>query len=240
MVKEKTAGVHISRRGMFVWIGLIVFIAGWMFVLGIMVGRGSAPVNLEVGKLEQELAQLKAKMLKREEAKVDAQVGGKGGDKPELGFYEELKSPSKKKDDAAFKTLPEVPPRVKPAPAPARQATRQKPASRPKPEPAPAVKPEPAPKPKPAPQPKPPAATAAQKGRFTIQVAAVQESKNAEQLVAELRKKGYRAYQIRSEVAGRGVWYRVRVGGFDNRDAANQMLSKLKGDRYGGMVVSSK
>ena len=58
--------------------------------------------------------------------------------------------------------------------------------------------------------------------------------------MAELRKKGYQAYQIRSEVAGKGVWYRIRVGAFEERAAAAKMLARLKGDKYTGMVVSTR
>ena len=97
MAKKKlTPGIQISRKGLLIWIGLVVFIAGWMFVLGILVGRGAAPVNIEVGRLEKELADLKAKMLNQEQARVADQVSGKGSDSSQLGFYEELKSTKKR------------------------------------------------------------------------------------------------------------------------------------------------
>jgi cell division septation protein DedD len=88
-------------------------------------------------------------------------------------------------------------------------------------------------------QPKPASKKAVEKkGRFTIQIAASKNIKSAERLVATLRKKGFQAYQIRAEVAGKGVWYRVRVGAFEDRRAAKKFLEKLKASRYGGMVVS--
>ena len=107
-------GMQISRKGKLVWGGLIVFIAGWMFVLGIMVGRGMAPVNMDVGKLEKELADLKAKMMAQEQAKVEAQLSGKESNLPELGYPEALTS-SKKEEP--FKSLP------KQTPAQARKIT---------------------------------------------------------------------------------------------------------------------
>ena len=70
-------------------------------------------------------------------------------------------------------------------------------------------------------------------------MAAVQSAQSAEQLAARLRKQGYRAYQLRSDVAGKGVWYRVRVGAFEDRGAADRMLAKLKADHFGGMVVGT-
>ena len=233
MAKKKlTPGIQISRKGLLIWIGLLVFIAGWMFVLGILVGRGAAPVNIEVGRLEKELADLKAKMLNQEQARVADQVSGKSRDSSQLGFYEELKSAKKKEP---FKSLPQA--SVKPKPPPVK-ARLPKPATTPKP--LKVVKQKAPPKAKNDPQPKPTPNKVVQKGRFTIQIAALQDAKSAEKLVAALRKKGFRAYQIRSQVAGKGVWYRVRVGAFEDRGAANKILAKLKASKHGGMVVSTQ
>jgi len=236
MSPTSAPAVQISRKGLFIWIGLIIFISFWMFVLGVMVGRGMSPVNLETGKLEKELAELKAKMLKQEQEEVASQAEGKAGEKPQLGFYEALKDPGK---EAVFKPVkPVEPPAPKPLPVP--------PVRVPKPQvevPAPSV---PAPEPKREPPPAPPKAPPAEPrdtsamGYFAVQVAAVQDVKGAQALVADLRSKGYQAYQIRSEVAGKGVWYRIRVGGFEDRGAAEKVLKQLKGDKYGGMVVSTK
>ena len=225
--------IQISRKGLTIWIGLVIFISFWMFVLGIMVGRGMAPVNLEAGKLEKELAELKSKMLMQEQEKEEAQTADKSAQKPELGFYEALKNPDKA---APFK--PVAPPAPKFLPVPKPPAPRSVPA-----EPPPAVStPEPATPPAPAPKPAPKAKTpvAAGKGHMSVQVASVQEAQGAEKLVGELRKKGYPAYQIRSEVTGKGVWFRIRVGAFEDRGAAEKMLDELKRDKYSGIVVSTQ
>jgi cell division septation protein DedD len=207
---------------MLVWIGLILFIAVWMFVLGILVGRGSAPVNLEAGRLEQELAALKAKMLRQERSRVEARAAGQKDAKSQLDFYEALKDPDAEK---RLKTMPvprqeSVPPRT------------AKPAVTPKPEPRPV-----APKPKPTAKPAP--APAAATGKFTVQVASLKDVRSAERLVAELKKKGYRAaYRIRSDVPGKGIWHRVRVGAYADRASAGKMAGKLKAAKFGAMVVS--
>jgi DedD protein len=240
LTKESAQTIQISRKGMIIWIGLIIFISFWMFVLGVLVGRGTAPVNLEAGKLEKELAELKARMFTQEQEKMEARQSGKQGDKPELEFYEALKNPGK---EAPFKPLKPLAPMPNkplvapepPAPRPARPETAK---ARPA---APVA--ETAPKPKPAAKTastKPATPSAPAKNHFSVQVASVQESRGAEKLVAELRKKGYQAYQIRSEVAGKGVWYRIRVGAFEERAAAAKMLARLKGDKYTGMVVSTR
>jgi cell division septation protein DedD len=244
--KDKPSGIQISPRGKLIWGALIVFIAGWMFVLGIIVGRGMAPVNLEVGKLEKELSDLKAKMLDQQKSEVEAQLSGKKSHLPVLGYPEALTS-SKKQEP--FKSLPMQPPEKARKTTEVEKAPIKKPAAEPKPapkprstpapKPAPAVKPVASSKPKEASGPKPSPRTAPQKGRFSIQVAAVQDTKGAEQLAARLRKQGYQAYQVRSDVTGKGVWYRVRVGAFEDRGAADRMLAKLKADHFGGMVVGT-
>jgi cell division septation protein DedD len=192
------------------------------------------------------LADLKAKMLDQEKAEVEAQLSGKKSHLPVLGYPEALTS-SKKHEP--FKSLPkQTSKKVRKVPAAAKAPTKKpaaepKPApklrSTPKPEPAPAVEQAATAKPKEAPRSKPAPRTAPQKGQFSVQVAAVQNAKSAEQLSARLRKQGYRSYHVRSEVAGKGVWYRVRVGAFEDRGAADRMLAKLKADHFGGMVVST-
>jgi cell division septation protein DedD len=225
VAKKRKSKSATPRKTLLIWGGVTLFIAAWMFVLGILVGRGTAPVNLEVGKLEKELADLKAAMTRKEQAKINAQTSAKGSGKPQLGFYEALKDP---KQNKPYKAKPSA----KQPPKPARREKRVR------------AKPIQAKK---AP-PKPSAQSSVSdsgngrkgKGRYTIQVAAVKETGNAERLVARLRSKGYPAYQVRVDVPGKGAMHRVRVGAFDNRAAADRMLAKLKAGRHGGMVVSIK
>jgi cell division septation protein DedD len=223
MARTNSPIIQISRKGLLVWIGLFVFMAIWMFVLGVMVGRGMAPVNLEAGKLEKELAEQKDRLLKEKQEAAVSAAAGRTDEKTQLGFYEALKNPGK---ETTFRPVDPVKPgRRKPAAADsAVTAARNRPtAAAPK---APVSKPKPAPAPSP--------------GHFAIQVASVQDIKGAEKLVTRLRAKGYPAYQLRSDVAGKGIWYRIRVGGFEDRRAAENMLKKLKNDKFGGMVVSTK
>lgn len=232
MARSKSPIIQISRKGLLIWIGLVVFVAGWMFVLGVMVGRGLAPVNLEAGKLEKELADLKARMLEEKQEAAVSAAAGQTDEKPQLGFYEALKNPGK---EAAFQPAkPAKPVRRKPAaPAASPRAVVTAPpksVSRPKTRPPAAPKTDSGSKPAPASIP----------GRFAIQVASVQDVRGAGKMVAELRAKGYQAYQIRSDLDGKGIWYRIRVGGFEERRAAEKMLKKLKNDKYGGIVVSTK
>lgn len=235
MARNNSSIIQFSRKGLFIWIGLIVFISFWMFILGVMVGRGTAPVNIETGKLEQELAELKARMLKEKQEAAASAAAGQTDEKPQLGFYEALKNPGK---EATFQPAkPAEPERSKPVTAQpaARTVSPRSKATTP---PQPVSKPNPPSAPKTVSKPKPDPDLAP--GHFTVQVASVQDIRGAERMVAQLRAKGYQAYQIRSDVAGKGIWYRVRVGGFEDRRAAGNMLQKLKNDKFGGMVVSIK
>lgn len=237
MAKRKKVTSAIPQRTRLIWGGVTLFIAAWMFVLGILVGRGTAPVNLEVGKLEKELADLKAAMTRKERAKINAQTSGKGSAKPQLGFYEALKDPNQAKP---FKHKPPTRQAVKQPPKPAQTEKRK--------QPKPIQAKKAPPKPSARPDKKPVARSSVSdpgnvrkdKDRYTIQVAAVKEIGNAERLVAQLRSKGYPAYQVRVEVPGKGAWHRVRVGAFESRTAADRMLAKLKAGRYSGMVVGTK
>jgi hypothetical protein len=55
-----------SRKGLAIWICLIFFVAAWMFILGIFVGRGTAPLQFDIKKLQNELAALKEDVVKKE------------------------------------------------------------------------------------------------------------------------------------------------------------------------------
>jgi DedD protein len=230
VAKKSDAIVRISRKGVLIWGALMLFICGWMFVLGILVGRGSAPVDLDAGKLEQEFETLRAAMAKKEQAQVDAVTAANGADKPELGFYEALKEnkTSRRIKMPPAKAVQPVPAVVKPIKSP----------PPPKPKPAPAPEKTPPPKTDDGETPGPKAASS--KGRFTLQVAAVKEMGNAERLVSDLRKKGYPAYQVRVAVPGKGAWHRVRVGAYENRADADQMLNKLKAKQINAIVVETK
>jgi cell division septation protein DedD len=73
--------------------------------------------------------------------------------------------------------------------------------------------------------------------RFTIQVAAVKNTQNAEKLVLDLRRKGFDAYQISSRSNDGTTWYRVRVGAFQDRSEAQSILDRLSKNQINGMVL---
>ncbi len=119
-----------------------------------------------------------------------------------LTFHEELTKPS---------PPPPAPPPAAAAPAP--------------------VPPSPAPSPVPAPAAAPPAPAAARAPSFpsaapdepwTVQLAASQDRGEAERLATRFAALGPRIEE--ADVPGKGRFYRVRVGAFDSREAADRYL----------------
>ena len=64
--------------------------------------------------------------------------------------------------------------------------------------------------------------------KYTIQVGAFQTKREAEGLIKILRKSGYSAYVTKADLAKKGIWYRVRVGGFSSHAEAKKSLQTLQ------------
>ncbi len=80
-------------KGMVRW-GLAVLFSGWMFVLGILVGRESAPISFDTKGLENELIRLKKEVMQTEQEQLMADGKSLQLDsrKNDLGFHIELKN----------------------------------------------------------------------------------------------------------------------------------------------------
>ncbi|MDP8254821.1 MAG: SPOR domain-containing protein [Candidatus Alcyoniella australis] len=107
----------------------------------------------------------------------------------------------------------EPPPTVEPTPeiTPADAAT-------------PEVAATPAPTPEAAPTPYSPPMHA---GNWTVQVASFQERGQADADVLKLKNHGWPAYVVRAEISGKGIYYRVRVGQFEDQDGAEKMREAI-------------
>jgi len=63
--------------------------------------------------------------------------------------------------------------------------------------------------------------------RYTLQTASYQEKEMAEDEVKRLKKSGYAAFISSSHLPGKGIWYRVRLGSFSNRSAAEKLQKTI-------------
>ena len=60
------------------------------------------------------------------------------------------------------------------------------------------------------------------KAKYTLQVGAFNNPQEAQQLVNQLKKKGYDAYLVTGSAAAKGTLHRVRIGYFQNLQEARQ------------------
>lgn len=117
-----------------------------------------------------------------------------------------------------------VQPPPRPAPTPAEQPVEQP------------VQPPPRPAPTPAEQPAPrtaPQASPTLAGQWTVQVGSFSQSDNAQALQRRLAAQGFEAFVSRVATDA-GTMHRVRVGPVPERDAAEQLLTRLRDSGHGG------
>ncbi len=58
--------------------------------------------------------------------------------------------------------------------------------------------------------------------------ASLKDARDADRLVAELKKKGFHAQRVIGKIPGKGIWYRIRIGDYKSRASARYTLTKLK------------
>jgi cell division protein FtsN len=66
-----------------------------------------------------------------------------------------------------------------------------------------------------------------QKELYFVQIASFKEQDRAEGLKGKLAKKGYTAQVLPTQVEGKGLWYRVRVGGYASLKEAQAIQKKI-------------
>lgn len=252
-LQEKKDGGHRPRKNTNtrIWGSACLFIGFWMFCLGVLVGRGTAPVEFDIHALQKQLAELKQAALEktRQYYQTDAK---KAGGKTELEFYEALKRAqdpprqppatpaTEAKTQPAEKQTTLQPPvetamtadgggEKQTAAVEAKGGTRV--ASTVK------VRAEAFKKSRPAA--KPVVKTEPFREAWTIQVAALKDAEEANRLVTQLLQKGYAAYKLTGEIPGKGLWHRVRVGRYRDREETTAVISRLAIDRYASIPVNT-
>jgi len=63
--------------------------------------------------------------------------------------------------------------------------------------------------------------------RYTLQIASYQDKDMAEDEVKKMKTQGYAAFVVSSQVPDKGTWYRVRLGSFSNKAAAEKLQKEL-------------
>jgi cell division septation protein DedD len=221
----KKAFIALSRKAVFGWVVVVFIISGWMFGVGVMVGRGTAPIAFDLDQLKRTLESLQKSAPPAPQASPRPQPS-EMKNKTELGFYESL---PKNKEDVEIPNIQAPPPAARPEamaakPAAAPPVNVEKPAAQP---PAPATPPAAA----------LPATPPAAGKPMTVQVAAVKSEAEARQLSEKLRQRGYAAYIEPIAIPDKGTWYRVRMGEFPSKEFARSTMERLQKDGFAPNVV---
>lgn len=213
-----------NRKRIAMWLLIVLFVAAWMFALGIFVGRKTGPVAFDIDKLQEELADLKQADIEkqRKHAKIDSAAAN---GKIDFDYYDKLKDSKNinKRKPAAVK------PKAKPLPKKTVKKTKNK-----------DVKTQTATISKPPQKEKAIKAERKNKGekKLTIQVASLKGPKDADRMVERLKKKGYAAYKVMGVIPDKGIWFRVRVGDYGGSDEASDTIKRLKKDGLDAFLVN--
>lgn len=231
-----------------------LFVGGWMFFLGLLVGRGTAPVEFDTDRFQKRLESL-VKTYNNENTQ---------GKEIELKFYEVLDQPEKE-EHLMIEVSPEkkspLPEKRKMASAgPAEEASADKRAdnadagagdSRVKAEDLPVKTSKKRETFKTAEQaPEKTAAKSRQQirkdeapddgdkitGIYTVQIASYRDFKDAVSQMASLEKKGIQSYREKGEKDGE-TWYRIRSGSFASLDKAKKFRDRLKDLKIDSIII---
>jgi cell division septation protein DedD len=85
-----------------------------------------------------------------------------------------------------------------------------------------------------------PVAQIIQKDNFSIQVGSYKSAEGAGDKILYWKERGYDAYLSIGEIAGKGTWYRVRIGRFVSRQDAQDYLEVLSDkEKVSGIIVKA-
>ncbi len=73
-----------------------------------------------------------------------------------------------------------------------------------------------------------PSVPSGHEGGYQLQVSSFRTQAEANQFADQLRARSHKAYVVEAHVAGRGTWYRVRVGPFPSKQAAASYRSSFE------------
>jgi cell division septation protein DedD len=217
--KGKRYRVDLSRTSLFFWCLGTLFLLAWIFVLGILVGRGFFPQGIEaLSKLRVPIGRLQGVVGNRKTSDLDSIKGLDNN--PEFEFYDQL---SVKKDELAKKNTSGAKKAGRPTDLAKRFETDK-----------PSAEQVEAPKKdqstfnkgggetKPAGEIKP----VDTDGAYTVQVASLDSESKAVKMADQLKSGGYPAYVHKVNVKGK-TYYRVKCGRFKDKKEAGDFKSLL-------------
>ncbi|UCF56795.1 MAG: SPOR domain-containing protein [Deltaproteobacteria bacterium] len=231
---SKKYQIELTPLSILLWGGFVFFVLSWIFVLGILVGRGFLPGAVTaISDLRSQISTLKEMVSRDRSDDLDSRK--KSESDPKLAFYEKL---SGKKEEAKKEWAPKRSVKGSREEAtskrtnPPKELQRQREVLRPKKntdqkQVVISQKAQPERKEsgttKILPNESLPRISEAQ---YTVQLASLGEKNKAENLINDLVGRGYPAYYYEVKVKGK-TYYRVRCGRFLSRKAAGDYAEKL-------------
>ena len=207
---KKKFQIELTSLSISLWSFCLFFLLAWVFVLGILVGRGFLPDAVTAfTELKGQIAKLQEMVGHRKSQDVRSQKRSEPD--PKLAFYKNLTS---KKDEAKKRVgqennanVPKKAPlqkEIEPSPntMPAEKKKENTEISRIK------------------------SALLNSETQYTVQLASLGEKANAERMMGQLIEQGFPAYFYEVKVNGQSR-YRVRSGRFMNREEAKAHADKL-------------
>lgn len=220
---SKTYRIEFTRLSLILWGGGFLFVWFWIFIFGILVGRGFLPeMFTDMSDIRSQLSAIQDMMSRERSDEVD--LSNESETDLEMGFYKSL---SGKKEDEIEAWAPKKRVAIQKREAPETQTQAASPEKN-------TAQTRVTVLPRATPDSKLPKIAEAQ---YTVQLASLGEEGKAHEMVEELEKSGFPAYIHEREVKGR-TYYRVNCGIFTRKGAAEdyaEELSKKKG--ISGLVM---
>lgn len=194
--------IEMSSLSLFFWGFFLCFLLAWVFVLGVLVGRGFLPSAVStISDLKAQVSKLQGLVPhSKTPAPPDPQ---KIESDPKLAFYEKLSS----KKEEVKRNIPEEKPArpVTPVKGPAerKEQTLSAPST-------------------------PAEHSASDQGRivYTVQLASLEDKGKAEGMVGRLKGSGFDAYYNEVKIKGK-TFYRIRCGKFKTKEDAGLQAKRL-------------
>jgi cell division septation protein DedD len=221
--KKGTKKYHLEFSGssVFFWTFALFFLMGWIFVLGIFVGRGYLNERLEnISELKSSIAKLQRVVRDKESAKENSER--ERMQEPKFAFYKELTEEKEKNlgqnrpSDVKNKKVPQKSSEKE------NRGDKSDSEKRISPSLKPAVK---------APD------TDVKAGSFSVQVASLGNSGHAQKLIERLKGTGYPAFINKVAIGGK-TYYRVHCGPFGTRQEALSFKKNLAAKEKMDGIVS--
>ena len=245
--------LHLNRQQLFYLFTGLLLIGGLVFALGIMTGKRMVSMalnntqDLETLDIEADIHKKVVEAVDKE--KKPAQIEDADKQKEPKKVKEEKKKEPEKQVKEEKKKAEAAPEKVKEAKTTAAQkkeAEPKKEKTTEKPKQADEKKPEPKKKEAEREKPKkistpnqpPPSKEYDPKGIWTIQVGSVATEEQATRMLADLKKKGYRAGKKTVDLKKKGTRIRIRVGRFSTKEDASEFQKKYEAKEKTQTIIS--